>query len=146
MKRKMALASIAMGAALMTPFMASTAVAVESSPASEANVVTPMAASDCPIGKFCFFYNSGLTGSHNALNGNNIPNLTGYTFTSSGAGSGQPVKNNAASAQNNNQCKATVFFNSNYAGVQDSFSYRNGGQLVNTYNQNASLYFASSCG
>ncbi|MFE6665719.1 peptidase inhibitor family I36 protein [Streptomyces sp. NPDC057697] len=145
MKRKMTLASIAMGAALLTPFAASTAVAAGSSPAGEAHVVTPMAAGDCPTGKFCFFYNSGLAGAHNALS-SNVPNLAGYTFTSSGAGSGQAVKNNAASAQNNNQCKATVYFNSNYAGVQDSFLFRNGGQLVNTYNQNASLFFASFCG
>ncbi|AEN11849.1 MULTISPECIES: peptidase inhibitor family I36 protein [unclassified Streptomyces] len=143
MKRKMTLAAVALGAALVTPFMASTAQATESSTVAE---VTPMAASDCPTGKFCFFYNSGLAGSHNELSGVNVPNLANYTFTSSGAGKGQSVKNNAASAQNNNHCNATVFYNSNYAGASDWFGYRNGGQLVNTYNNNASVYFASFCG
>ncbi|GAA2926575.1 peptidase inhibitor family I36 protein [Streptomyces enissocaesilis] len=128
MKRIVSAAAAALGAALLVPLMATSAQAAS-----------------CASGTFCLYYNSNLGGSHVALN-RNVPDLAGYKFTTSGAGQGQYVKNNAASAQNMSQCKATVFFYSNYGGPSDGFNYRDSGNLVNTYNENASVYFATSCG
>ncbi|WP_431990500.1 hypothetical protein [Streptomyces albogriseolus] len=58
---------------------------------------------NCPEMCLTFFYNTGYQGSrfvisYNGSGTNGIPNLAGYNFVTSGAGQGQPVKNNAASA------------------------------------------------
>lgn len=103
---------------------------------------TPRAAKDCPADAFCFFYNSNEAGSHDTLHAS-VRDLAGYTFTSPGAGQGKPVKNNAASAVNNIDCTATVYYNSGYLGSHDQLDYRQARQLVNTYNQNASLKLTS---
>ena len=141
-------------AAVSVPLLAASSPAVGPSAAvpsavraavpSAVRVVVPASANDCPGGVFCFFYNSHEQGSHNALS-TSVPNLAGYTFTSPGNGQGKGVKNNAASAVNHHRCGATVFYNSNYAGPSDSFPSGRVAQLVNTYNQNASLYFAAYC-
>ncbi|MCX4957863.1 peptidase inhibitor family I36 protein [Streptomyces virginiae] len=63
------------------------------------------------------------------------------------AGYGQPVKNNAASFYNGSMQKATVFYNSGFAGACDAVaSLTNVYKLNKTYNQNASLGFGSRTG
>ncbi|MFE9497333.1 hypothetical protein [Streptomyces collinus] len=91
-----------------------------------------------------FFYNSGRTGSFTAFRGTDVPNLAGYTFLTSGAGKGRPVKNNAASFNNLSvDSIATVFYNSGYSGACDTFAPLTAtDRLRNTYNENASLAFA----
>lgn len=74
-----------------------------------------------------------------------MPDLSGYKFTSPGNGQGQGVKNNAASAVSNVCMTVTVFYNSNYSGPRDAFNYRNAKNLEETYNENASVYFAKDC-
>lgn len=146
MKRLHCLLAAACTATALVPLLAataSTAAVPRSAPPSTARTsVAPTAAKDCPAGEFCFFYNSGEAGSHIALH-TSVADLAGYTFTSPGAGQGQKVKNNAASAVNNINCTATVYYNSNYRGVSDVFGYRQSGQLVHTYNENASLRLTS---
>ncbi|MFG2486396.1 peptidase inhibitor family I36 protein [Streptomyces virginiae] len=100
-----------------------------------------------------FYYNSNLTGSRISFTGTNgwegeISNLSGYTYLESGkAGYGQPVKNNAASFYNGSMQKATVFYNSGFAGACDAVaSLTNVNKLNKTYNQNASLGFGSRTG
>ncbi|MER7046939.1 peptidase inhibitor family I36 protein [Streptomyces jumonjinensis] len=127
-KRITSFVAAAFGAALLVPVTATAAEAVA-----------------CPSSEFCLYYNSGLGGSHFVAPGD-VPDLAGYRFTSSGAGQGQAVKNNAASAHNKTHCNATVYFNSNYGGPSDTFGYMNSGNLVNTYNENASVRFATFCG
>ncbi|MER5362877.1 peptidase inhibitor family I36 protein [Streptomyces sp. NPDC002785] len=127
MKRVASLVVAAVAAASLTPLVASSAEAAS-----------------CPSSKFCFYYNSNQAGSYYAL-GASDPDLAGSTFTSSGAGQGQAVKNNAASAWNNRLCGAVVFYNSNYGGPHDSFLNGQRFNLVNTYNQNASVRFDSFC-
>jgi hypothetical protein len=71
-----------------------------------------------------------------------ISNLAGYTFISSGAGQGQPVKNNAAASTNNNGNSATyvnVWFNSGFKGAKDQVPPATTKNLVATKNDNASL-------
>ena len=129
MKRTLKLAAVALGAAVLVPTLATSAQA---------------AVRDCPDGKFCLFYNSNEQGSHIAMS-SNIRDLAGYTFTSPGNGQGQNVKNNAASAVSNVCMTVRVYYNSNYSGPMDMFNYRNAANLVNTYNENASVMFARDC-
>ncbi|MEU9862260.1 peptidase inhibitor family I36 protein [Streptomyces sp. NPDC047971] len=94
-----------------------------------------------------FYYNTGLKGSRTVFTGKSgqmgsISNLAGYTFLSSGAGQGQPVKNNAASFYNASMQVATVFYSSQYNGPCDTVAkLTSANQLVQTYNENASLGF-----
>ncbi|MEV7176961.1 peptidase inhibitor family I36 protein [Kitasatospora sp. NPDC093679] len=129
MKRTLKLAAVALGAAVLVPTLATSAQA---------------AVRDCPDGKFCLFYNSNEQGSHMAMS-SNVRDLAGYTFTSPGNGQGQHVKNNAASAVSNVCMTVRVYYNSNYSGPMDMFNYRNAANLVNTYNENASVRFAEDC-
>ncbi|BFV55035.1 peptidase inhibitor family I36 protein [Kitasatospora sp. CMC57] len=129
MKRTLKFAAAALGAALLVPTLATGAQA---------------AVSDCGEGQFCLFYNSNEQGSHMVVR-SSIPDLAGYTFTSPGNGQGQHVKNNAASAVSNVCMTVWVNFYSNYGGPRDMFNYRNAANLVNTYNENASVKFASDC-
>lgn len=148
MKRLSYLLAAACTAAALIPLAAgtSTAAAPHSAPSKAAHATAaPAAASACTSDYFCFFYNSNEGGSHDALR-SNVSNLAGYKFTSTGAGQGQSVKNNAASAVNNNECTATVYYNSNYGGDYDVYGYKDYGQLIDTYNENASLGFATFCG
>ncbi|CAL9452694.1 peptidase inhibitor family I36 protein [Streptomyces sp. enrichment culture] len=87
-----------------------------------------------------FYYNSGYSGSKTVFRGFDHYSLNGYTFLTSGAGQGQPVKNNAASASNLARYNLVIYYNSNLSGACDSLppissAYR----LVNTYNENASF-------
>ncbi|EFG03840.1 peptidase inhibitor family I36 protein [Streptomyces clavuligerus] len=125
-KRVLSLVAAALGAALTVPLAA-----------------TPAHAAACREG-FCLYYNSNLGGSHISLV-RSVPDLAGYTFTTAGAGQGQRVKNNAASAHSLVICSVVVYFNSHYSGPADVYSYRQHHNLVNTYNDNASVLFVDSC-
>lgn len=88
--------------------------------------------------EFVFYYNSYWAGSFSDFAGNKS-NLAGYEFLSNGAGKGQAVKNNSASADNYRNQAARVYFNSGYGGVNDLVPALTGVQLTNTYNENASF-------
>ncbi|MFJ8039141.1 peptidase inhibitor family I36 protein [Kitasatospora sp. NPDC096147] len=129
MKRTLKLAAAALSAALLVPAFATNAQA---------------AVRDCGESQFCLFFNSDFKGSHYVIQ-QSIPDLAGRTFTAPGNGQGQRVKNNAASAVSNVCMTVWVNFYSNYGGPADMFNYRNAANLVNTYNENASVKFASDC-
>ncbi|MEU0698672.1 peptidase inhibitor family I36 protein [Streptomyces niveus] len=58
-------------------------------------------------------------------------------------GAGEPVKNNAASGWNwYDYVTAVVYYNSNYKGAYDVFRPLDKKNLVNTYNENASVTLA----
>ncbi|MFB6705355.1 peptidase M23 [Streptomyces sp. NPDC056333] len=90
------------------------------------------------------FYNSNQAGS-SACYVNGTDNFAGDVFTTSGAGQGQGVKNNAASATNHKTFTgatwptARIFFNSNWGGVYDDVEASSSRNLSKTYNNNASL-------
>ncbi|MFF7046108.1 peptidase M23 [Streptomyces massasporeus] len=104
---------------------------------------TPASAAGCAHG-LRLYYNSNQAGS-SACYVNGSDNFAGDVFTSVGAGSGQPVKNNAASARNYRSFTgdtwptARIFFNSNWGGVYDDVDAGTARNLKNTYNNNASL-------
>ncbi|MEC3992940.1 peptidase inhibitor family I36 protein [Actinacidiphila sp. DG2A-62] len=85
---------------------------------------------------FVLYYNSNKAGSSACFFV--AQNFAGAVFTEPGAGQGQAVKNNAASAENWGTRTARVFYNSNYAGVYDDVKSHTSRNLVNTYNENAS--------
>ncbi|MEU8674512.1 hypothetical protein [Streptomyces sp. NPDC048560] len=87
-----------------------------------------------------FYYNSGTSGSRTAFVGFDHYSLNGYKFLHDGAGKGQYVKNNSASAVNLSDYDLNIYFNSNLAGACDSIPpYKTAGRLVKTYNNNASF-------
>ncbi|MTD53301.1 peptidase inhibitor family I36 protein [Amycolatopsis pithecellobii] len=94
----------------------------------------------CEVGEVCLYYNSNCQGSF-ADFGGWVDDFAGYTFRSSGAGKGQPVKNNAASARNRDgDWTARIWFNSGQKGSYDNIAPSTPCQnLQNTYNENASL-------
>lgn len=95
------------------------------------------------------YYNSDNAGaSAHFYNYNGISDLAGYTYPSNGAGQGQAVKNNAASAafwSLFTDETALVYYYSNYGGPCDSLPTQSGTftnatpRLKRTYNENASI-------
>ena len=93
----------------------------------------------CENNEMCLYYNSNLGGSFHDFSVK-VPNFGTYKFISGGAGQGQYVKNNAASAVNNaDVCNARVYFNSNYQGAYDEIKDDTWANLTATYNDNASF-------
>jgi murein DD-endopeptidase MepM/ murein hydrolase activator NlpD len=80
----------------------------------------------CESGEFCLYYNSDTEGSVSDFSGSvsdyGASQPSCYEFKGSGAGKGQCVKNNAASAWNRTGRYVTVFYNSGYSGPIDNFS------------------------
>ncbi|MFD8634792.1 peptidase inhibitor family I36 protein [Streptomyces sp. NPDC059656] len=101
-------------------------------------MAAPASAYDCQKGFFCFYYNSNQAGSH-WMTDHNIPNLAGEVFSTWANGEGQPVKNNSASVWNNASYCYRVYFYSNYGGPYDTVQAYSSRNLVNTYNDNASV-------
>ncbi|MFJ6657135.1 peptidase inhibitor family I36 protein [Streptomyces sp. NPDC091377] len=101
----------------------------------------------CDWGSYCmaFYYNSDLKGSYTYFIKREYASLDGIKFLGEGAGKGQSVKNNAASAWNGTQWKMQVYFNSNWTGPCDSIpSYKYAPRLNYTYNDNASFAYGRS--
>ncbi|GAB3996811.1 hypothetical protein GCM10029992_17970 [Glycomyces albus] len=93
--------------------------------ASAAHAATPRNGV-CEAGEFCLYYNSDNRGSVSDFAGS-ISNYGAsqpscYEYKGPGAGQGQCVKNNAASAWNRTGKYVTVFYNSGYSGPIDNFS------------------------
>ncbi|MET9729942.1 peptidase inhibitor family I36 protein [Streptomyces sp. NPDC006458] len=86
------------------------------------------------------FYNSNRQGSYTYFVRDNVPDFAPYKFLTGGAGQGQGIKNNAASADNDTSVDATIYYNSNYVGACDTLSdFAIADQLHYTYNENASF-------
>lgn len=103
----------------------------------------------CEAGEFCLYYGPNLTGSVSDFAGS-IPNYgasqpTCYEYKGPGAGKGQCVKNNAESAWNRTSAyQVTVYFNSNYGGISDTYLPGESGNLIPALqNENASHKFVS---
>lgn len=129
----------ALSAALAIPAAAVAVLGMAPMAHAESRENCPDWEKDCAV----FYFNSNNQGSHTAFTRDGVANLAGYTFLSSGAGKGQPVKNNAASFWNASvDSIATVFFNSNYGGACDTFApLADADRLARTYNENASFDF-----
>lgn len=106
-----------------------------------ADTVGTMAARDgkCDNLEFCLYYNSNYAGSVSDHD-EQVSDFAPYVFKGAGAGQGQGVKNNAASACNNTgRYTARVYYNSGFKGVYDDIPPRTCRNLSKTYNDNASF-------
>lgn len=93
----------------------------------------------CENLEFCLYYNSNYAGSVSDF-GERVSDFAPYVFKGPGAGQGQTVKNNAASACNQTgRYTARVYYNSGYKGVYDDIPPRSCRNLSKTYNENASF-------
>ncbi|MEU9084701.1 peptidase inhibitor family I36 protein [Streptomyces sp. NPDC048357] len=91
------------------------------------------------------FYNSGFGGSYSYYEGTtSVPVMASSDkFLTGGAGQGQEIKNNAASAKNHTSQGfwVSIYYNSWYDGPCDAIApNKSASKLVNTYNENASAY------
>ncbi|WP_282204356.1 hypothetical protein [Kitasatospora fiedleri] len=106
--------------------------------------------------KFTLWYNSSYAGTYRNIGwsvydfsdeneGGTAHGAQPLNYCNTGAaGSGQGIKNNAASAQNRNTgLSAKVYYNSGYRGAVDVLTpFSSWFQLKNTYNENASFLWA----
>jgi len=94
----------------------------------------------CNSGEFCYYYNSGETGSvsdfTDSLDDYGTTQPTCYEFKGAGNGKGLCVKNNAASVWNRSGKTVRVYFNSNYAGAHQDFAPGAKGNLNATLKNN----------
>ncbi|GAA5012299.1 peptidase inhibitor family I36 protein [Actinopolymorpha pittospori] len=111
--------------------IAVTGTALPASAASENGV--------CEYREACLHYAGNLTGSFRDYY-SNVPDFAGDTFLSAGSGHGQRVKNNSASVRNlDPYLFARVYYNENYSGPYDQVNKNSWRNLVNAWNDNASL-------
>ncbi|WP_433891805.1 peptidase inhibitor family I36 protein [Streptomyces sp. CA-111067] len=111
----------------------------------------PYATCDLSIWDVCttLYYNSNLQGSHTSFFGSD-EDFANDKFMSSGAGKGQGVKNNAASAHywmrgGETGYRGVIYYNSNWKGPCDAIAENaSANRLHNTYNENASTTFGTS--
>jgi murein DD-endopeptidase MepM/ murein hydrolase activator NlpD len=100
----------------------------------------------CDSGEFCYYYNSDNQGSISDFTGSiadyGTEQPSCYDFKGAGAGKGQCIKNNAASAWNRSSKTVRVYYNSNYGGTYQDFAAGAKGNLSAALkNQNASHEF-----
>lgn len=99
---------------------------------------------ECPCvgGYTCLFCNSNFQGATigqgRDAKPERIPDYAPYTFYGSGVGSGEGVKNNAASGMSVQSASLIVYQLSNYGGERDVIPGYRGANLSNTKNDNAS--------
>jgi hypothetical protein len=92
--------------------------------------------------RICLYWDSNARGAGIAFNGT-VFDLAGYTWPNNGTGYGQRVKNNAASVENQGNFPASVYYNENLSGPMDWLNPGTWGNLVQTWNDNASLEVTS---
>ncbi|GAB2824851.1 hypothetical protein GCM10022221_23590 [Actinocorallia aurea] len=129
-----ALAAVALGGAVL-------ATATPASAAARDGV--------CDSGEFCYYYNSGLSGSLSDFT-DSVPDYgteqpSCYDFKGAGAGKGLCVKNEAASAWNRSGKTVRVHYNSDYSGSYQDFAPGAQANLNATLkNENASHRFLTT--
>ncbi|WP_037857618.1 peptidase inhibitor family I36 protein [Streptomyces sp. NRRL S-340] len=89
---------------------------------------------------FCLYYSPGAEGAVWKSRSNAVRNLSGATFYDDGygsAGAGQPVRNNAASAENaSSACNVGIWYSPDYQGNSNWLSPGKGGNLTSYLRNN----------
>ena len=87
----------------------------------------------------CFYYDASPRGASWSGSRDGVRDFAGLTFAANdGDGSGQHVKNNAASAENDTPLWLCVYYNENFTGAVDIIAPGSGANLNHTLNENAS--------
>ena len=104
----------------------------------------------CDSGEFCYYYNSDQAGSVSDFTGSlgdyGTTQPSCYDFKGAGAGKGQCIKNEAASAWNRTSKTVRVYYNSNYGGTYLDIKSGAKVNLGALKNQNASHQIGVSTG
>ena len=104
----------------------------------------------CDSGEFCYYYNSDQAGSVSDFSGSlgdyGTSQPSCYDFKGAGAGKGQCIKNEAASAWNRTSKTVRVYYNSNYGGTYLDIKSGAKVNLGALKNQNASHQIGVSSG
>lgn len=130
-------ALVAVALASSAPLVSAGGVASAATPACDPPTSTN-------LGEFCLYYNSYLGGSLRDFD-TAVSDFAGYTFRTPGAGYGQAVKNNAASAWNRDPfATVRVYYNRNYMGPADDVRPKAWRNLADTKNDNASFRWLSN--
>lgn len=123
---------------LVGTLMTIAALAVTTTPASAASG-NGVCESGYGSGELCLYYNSNLQGSMRDFF-YEVRDFAGYRYLTPGAGQGQYVKNNAASAWNRDTLDtARIFYNRNFMGPADDVRPGTWRNLGDTKNDNASF-------
>jgi hypothetical protein len=88
--------------------------------------------------RICLYWDSNAGGAGIAFAGYYVNNLVGYKFPNNGSGAGQYVKNNAASVEDQGNGEDYVYYNENQTGSVDWLNPQTWGNLVQTWNNEAS--------
>lgn len=86
----------------------------------------------------CLYWDSNQGGAAAGF-GNYVADLTGYTFPSNGAGGGSAIINDAASIENQSIGIDDSYYDQNYLGGNDWLNSQSYGNLVQTWNNEASI-------
>lgn len=127
--------------------MRTLAVAAAAVVASTLAMASPAAAADqnnrCEARELCLFWGSNYSGQYKDFyySVRDFGNIRYPYYGVPGGGSGQRVKNNAASAINFDYVTARVYYNENWTGPYDNVAPRGRRNLSNTWNDNASFRF-----
>ena len=94
----------------------------------------------CELGEFCLYFLGGQQGSVSDFS-SSVSNYGAtqpgcYEFRGPGAGQGHCVKNNALSVRNRASRAVTVYYNSGYAGANQTFASGQSGNLNSPLNDN----------
>lgn len=106
--------------------------------AQSANISNWTSTSSCNVNSayyFCLYYSPNHTGGAWRSTSNAVSNLSGKTF-SGGAGDGQAVRNNAASAENGTYCNVGIWYSPGYTGDSNWLSGNRGGNLTSWLRNN----------
>ncbi|MEU6403278.1 peptidase inhibitor family I36 protein [Streptomyces sp. NPDC046985] len=102
-----------------------------------------VSSSSCPTYfKICLFYSPGGTGGRFGTKYSEQKDLNGFVFGGSGAGVGDRVYNDAASADNNTGCNVAIWSDTYYYGDSDWLSPHKGGNLgpaLRNHNQSVAV-------
>jgi hypothetical protein len=86
----------------------------------------------------CLYWDGNEGGAAAGFYGSS-DNLAGFTYPNNGAGAGQGVKNNAASIEDDGSGTDYSYYNENYSGQNDWLNSYTYGNLVQTWNNEASI-------
>ncbi|OIJ97353.1 hypothetical protein BIV23_31300 [Streptomyces monashensis] len=90
---------------------------------------------------FCLYYSQGASGASLGYQhaDADIHNLGNYTYANDGAGAGQVVRNNAASAEDVSDCNVGIWYAPNFTGDSEWLNPWMGGDLTFLSNNEASI-------
>lgn len=97
---------------------------------------------------YCLYYSPGALNGHWGSNivTPGVSNLSGATFSGSGSGVGAPVRNDAASMNNETYCDLQTYVYTNFVGNSNEVGPMRGGDLNSALRNNEASIRLVNCG